>query len=160
MQHFIPQGYGKLINIMGRGDKKPASMQNAYSSTKAWVRSFTIALADEYKTSGVGVYAFNPGMMTTDMLTQLDAVVGFEHRLKAMPTIIRMWTVRPEVSAKKVVWLGSSETDGRTGLLSWQMNKVFMLKGALREGLRRLFRQSAPPVEVDINTIPSTLPEG
>lgn len=157
MQHFVPQGHGKLINILGRGDKKPTPLQNAYGSTKAWIRSFTTALAEEYEESGVGVYAYNPGMMATDLLTRLDAIEGFENRLKAMPTIIRMWTVPPETSAQKVVWLGSTATDGRTGLVSWQTNMGFMLKGALIEGLRRLFRRSAPSVEIEINSVPSAL---
>jgi len=57
MLHFVAQGSGKLINLLGHGYKGPVPWQNAYSASKAWVRSFTKALAEEYKDSGVGVFA-------------------------------------------------------------------------------------------------------
>ena len=44
-------------------------MQNGYASSKSWMRTFTLSLAKEYAKSGVGVFAFNPGMMSTDFLT-------------------------------------------------------------------------------------------
>ena len=31
MQHFVAQGRGKLINLVGRGDRKPTPLQNAYA---------------------------------------------------------------------------------------------------------------------------------
>ena len=55
MRHFLEGGGGKLINILGRGERGPQPMQNAYASSKAWIKSFTLALAEEYKDSGVGV---------------------------------------------------------------------------------------------------------
>ena len=67
MRHFLPRKSGKLINILGAGSKKPAPNQNAYGSSKAWMRVFTLALAKEYKDSGVGVYALQPGLMDTDL---------------------------------------------------------------------------------------------
>lgn len=59
---------GKLINLMGRGDKEPVPYQNAYASSKAWVRNFTLALAREYAKTGIGIFAFNPGLVDTDLL--------------------------------------------------------------------------------------------
>ena len=42
LQHFLAQGTGgKLINLLGRGDTTPVAFQNAYASSKAWVRNFT-----------------------------------------------------------------------------------------------------------------------
>ena len=83
MQHFLGQGRGKLINMLGRGDHKPVPMQNAYAPSKTWVRSFTLALAKEYKKSGVGVFAFNPGLVDTDMLRQIEVVPGHEEDFRA-----------------------------------------------------------------------------
>ena len=78
---FLPAGKGKLINVLGRGsDGKPTAMQNAYAATKSWERVFTMAMAKEYKESGVGIFAINPGMMSTEMLTDLTAVSGYEKR--------------------------------------------------------------------------------
>jgi len=159
LRAFLPEGRGKLINILGRGaDGKPAEMQNGYAASKTWERSFTLGLAKEYKDSGVGIYAINPGMMTTDFLTDLTAVSGYEGRLKAMPTIIRMWAVPPEAPAQRVVWLASSATDGKTALVLNQMGAGKMLGGALREGWRRLLRRPAPPADVKIALIPAALP--
>ena len=73
MQHFVGQGQGKLINIFGRGDTGPQPFQNAYASSKYWVSSFTRALAKEYKDSGVEVIGYNPGLVITDLLTDVEA---------------------------------------------------------------------------------------
>lgn len=155
LRAFLPQGRGKLINILGRGsDGKPAPLQNGYAASKAWVRSFTLGLAQEYKDTGVGIFAINPGMMVTDFLTDLQAVSGYEDRLKVMPTIIRMWASEPEAPARRVIWLASSATDGKTGLAPSTMGPAQMLGGALREGLRR----PAPAVAMKVATIPAALP--
>ncbi len=159
LRAFLPERRGKLINILGRGaDGRPVPLQNGYAASKAWVRSFTLGLAQEYKDSGIGIYALNPGMMTTDFLTDLQAVSGYEGRLKAMPTIIRMWATPPEAPAQRVIWLASSATDGKTGLLLTAMGPVQMLGGALREGLRRLLRRPAPLVDMEVTVIPAALP--
>ena len=73
MKRFAAQGSGKLINLLGRGADKPVPFQNAYAASKTWVRSFSKSLAQEYKASGAGVYLFNPGLVLTDMLTDVEA---------------------------------------------------------------------------------------
>ena len=40
MRIFQAQGSGKLINLVGRGYNGPVPWQNAYGSSKSWVRSF------------------------------------------------------------------------------------------------------------------------
>lgn len=159
LRAFLPQGRGKLINILGRGsDGRPAALQNGYAASKAWARSFTLGLAAEYRDTGVGIFGFNPGMMRTDLLTDLQAVSGYEGRLKVMPTIIRMWATEPEAPARKVVWLASAATDGKTGLVLSQMGPIQMLGGALREGLRRLLRRPASQADIQVAVIPAALP--
>ncbi len=159
LRAFLAEGRGKLINILGRGsDGRPAPMQNGYAATKAWEHSFTKALADEYREAGVGIYAINPGMMRTDFLTDLTAVSGYEKRLNGLPTIIRMWAVPPEVPARRVAWLASSATDGKTGLILNEMGPMQMAGGALREGFRRLTGRPAPPVDMKVTVIPAALP--
>ena len=116
MRRFLAQGSGKLINLYGLGSEKPAPMQNAYGSSKVWILWFTRALAAETKGSGVEVLAFNPGLMTTELLTDVEVVAGHEDALKPVATVIRMWGKPPEVAAEKAVWLASSATDGRSGL--------------------------------------------
>ncbi len=153
MMHFLQQGSGKLINILGRGYEGPVPYQNAYASSKAWVRSFTASLAKETKGSGVGVYAFNPGMVLTELLTDVDVIAGSEPLLKSFPTVVRMWAKPPEIPAQKAVWIASSATDGRTGLLISLFSPLTALQGALKEGFRALIRRPANGPEIKLRTI-------
>ncbi len=154
MEEFLPRGRGKLINVTGRGAREPVPFQSGYASSKAWVRNFTLALAKEYQGTGVGVFLSSPGMMTTDMLTQVEVVRGYESKLKAMPTILRMWAKPPEVSAERVVWLASAATDGRTGIDVRTMTPLSMVGGMIGEGLRRLTGRHGPEIGMDLKSIP------
>ena len=136
MDHFVKQGFGKLINITGRGDTAPVPMQNAYASSKIWIRWFSRALAKETHGKGVEVILLNPGMMTTDLLTRVEVVAGHEQALKVLPMVIRMLAVPPEFSAARAVQLASSQTDGRTGLEVHATGPLHLLLQAAREGLR------------------------
>jgi len=156
MRHFVPRKSGKLVNILGAGSKKPAPNQNAYGSTKAWIRVFTLALAEEYKNSGVGVFALQPGLMDTDLLTAIVTFESHEKRLRSfMPFLIRAAGKKPEVAARKVLWLASSATDGKTGLDVSVSPPFAFLFGFLREGLRTMFRLPTPPIEMKIKIIHS-----
>lgn len=154
MKHFMGQGHGKLINLLGFGAKGAAPYQNVYGSSKAWVRRFTQSLAEETKDSGVGVFAFSPGMVLTDLLTHVEVIQGSEMRLKNFPAVLRILAKPPEAVTEKAVWLASSATDGKTGLEIFTASSRKMMLGALREGIRALLRQPAPPVEMNMNVIP------
>jgi glucose 1-dehydrogenase len=155
LDHFMAQRSGKLINILGHGYNRPVPWQNAYGASKAWVRSFTKALAEEAKDSPIGVFAFNPGLVLTDLLTDVSVIAGSEQQLKIFPTIVRMWAKPPEIPAKKVVWLASPATDGKTGLLVSLFSPGVMLRGALKEGLRILMKRPAQDLGVEIKVIPA-----
>jgi len=157
LRHLLPKHSGKLINLVGRGEKGPVKFQNAYASSKAWVRSFTLALAQEYKSSGVGVYVFNPGLVDTDLLRQLQAVQGYEKKLKPLETVIRLWANPPEVPAQKALWLASAATDGKTGLYVNVLDRSRLIKGIVREAQRRLTRRPAPDTSLQISVVPSAL---
>lgn len=156
LRHFLPRKSGKLINILGVGSKKPVPNQNAYGSTKAWIRVFTLALAAESKGSGVGVYALQPGLMDTDLLTELVTFQKHEQQLRNfMPFLIRAGGKKPEVAARKALWLASSATDGRTGIDAHVGSSLGFMAGFLREGLRNLLHLPARPVEMNVQVIPS-----
>ena len=156
MRHFLPRKAGKLINILGAGATGPVANQNAYGSTKTWIRVFTLALAKEYKDSGVGVYALQPGLMDTALLTEIITFEPYEKRLRSfMPFLVRAASNPPEVPARKALWLASSATDGKTGLDVRVGSRFAFLFGFLGEGLRRLFRRPARPVELNVKIIPS-----
>lgn len=153
LRGFLLQGRGKLINVLGRGDKHPVPLQNAYASSKTWVRNFTLALAEEYKDSGVGVFAFKPGLVDTDMMRKVNVVSGYEQRIKGLTTVMRMWGKSPEVPAQKAVWIASDETDGKTGLVISVFNRKTMLAGILNELWNRMRRKPYSPLELEIITI-------
>ena len=154
VQQFLAQGSGgKLINLLGRGDKTPVAFQNAYGSSKAWVRNFTLALAKEQKKSGIGIFAFNPGLVETDLLYKVEVVKGYEKQLKGFGAIIRLWANPPAVPAERVVWLASSATDGKTGLEVQILTPRKQLAGALRELRRLLKREPARDTSVNVKLV-------
>lgn len=153
LRYFLSKKSGKLINILGQGEQGPAPNQIAYGSSKAWERAFTLALAKENQGSGVGIFAFNPGLMETEFLTQVSAVEGYTERLKIFPTIIRLLGNPPEVPARKMVWLASSATDGKTGLLV-RMSRVEMMGKALGRSIQRLVGRGQANPELEIHEVP------
>lgn len=154
MRHFLMRRTGKLINILGAGERgDPLPMQNAYGPSKVWIRSFTTGLAKEYADSGIGIFAYSPGLIFTEMTQQIEVVEGYQERIGVFETVLRMWGNPPEVPAARAVQIGSSRTDGKTGLVIRQLGLPRILKGLLQEGVRRLLRQQAPPVALDIQTV-------
>ena len=155
--YFLPRRAGKLINILGRGDTGGAvPMQNGYASSKSWMRTFTLS-------SGQGIFQergrhlrLQPGHDVNRFPdTRVEAVAGYEDRLKVMPTIIRMWSNPPEVPARRAVWLASPATDGKTGLEINEVGRAGYLTGALREGLRRMTGRRAPEGTFEVITVPA-----
>ena len=72
-----------------------------------------------------------------------------------MPFLIRAGGKKPEVAARKALWLASSATDGKTGLDVSVGSTFAFLLGFLREGLRMLFHLPVRPVEMKVKVIPS-----
>lgn len=156
MRHFLPRKAGKLINILGAGSTKPAPNQNAYGSTKTWIRVFTLALASEYKDSGVGVFALQPGLMDTDLLTNVVTFAPYEKRMRDfMPFLVRAGGKKPEMAARKALWLASSATDGKSGIDARAGSRISVMFGFMREGLRGLLHLPVRKVEMNVTVIPS-----
>jgi NAD(P)-dependent dehydrogenase (short-subunit alcohol dehydrogenase family) len=154
VRQFLGQGGGKLINLLGRGDDKPVAFQNAYSSSKAWVRWFTLSLAKEYKEyPGIGVYAFNPGLVDTDLLRKIDVIEGFESKVTPLSTVIRLWANPPSVPAEKAVWLASAATDSQTGLRVNILSRRKLFGGIFREAGRWITRRPAPDTSLTIHSV-------
>jgi glucose 1-dehydrogenase len=155
LQHFLAQGTGgKLINLLGRGDSGPVAFQNAYAASKAWVRNFTLALAKEYKKTGIGIYAFQPGLVETDLLRKVEAVQGYERKLRIFSIIIRIWANPPSVPAEKAVWLASAATDGKSGLVVRVLTPGKQFSGLLGEMSRILLLRPARDTSIQIKIVP------
>lgn len=155
LRSMVPRRTGKVINLLGRGYNEPkgVKLQNAYAASKAWVASFTRALAEEYKDSGVEVFAFNPGLVDSDMVRHVEAVKGYEGRLKPLEMVLRLWSNPPEIPAEKALWLASSATDGKSGLVVDVLGKRQLLNGIMREGIRHLSRKPAPDTSLTIRIV-------
>ncbi len=156
MLHFLERGQGKLINLLGRGDSGPVPYQNGYASSKAWIKNFTRALAKEYRTyPRIGVFAFNPGLVDTDLLRRPQAIGGYEKKMAPLKTVIRLWADSPEVPAARALWLASPATDGKTGLVINVLGLRRITMGLIREVGRRLTGRGQP-VSLDIRSVPSS----
>ena len=57
---------GKIMNVASTAAFQPGPLMAVYYATKAYVLSFTEAIADELRTSGVGVTCFCPGATLTE----------------------------------------------------------------------------------------------
>ncbi|MBP8949732.1 MAG: SDR family oxidoreductase [Candidatus Promineofilum sp.] len=153
LRYMLPVRRGKLINLLGRSRRKGVKYQNAYTASKAWMASFTSALAAENEDSGVGIFAFNPGLVDTDMLRRVDVVEGYEAKVKPLATVLRLWGNQPDLPAQKALWLASGATDGKTGLSVRVLTPGAALLGLLREGGRRLTGRPAPDTALTIRPV-------
>ncbi len=155
LKHMLPNNSGKLINLVGRGAEGPVPFQNAYASSKIWVHSFTQSLAREYSKSGISINAFNPGLVLTDMTSQVEVCPGFEEKVKPLNTILRVLGNPPAVPARKALWLASSATDGKTGLYVNMLNPITITHGVMGELGRRISGKPSPIPEIQIRSTES-----
>jgi glucose 1-dehydrogenase len=153
MRYFVPQKSGKLINLLGRGDNGSIPLQNAYSSSKVWVRNFTKALAKEYDKSGVDVFAFNPGLVRTEMLSNVHALNGYEDRMDPLRFIAMLWGNDADVPAQKALWLASPATDGKGGLQVTVLTTWFMLSRLLALPFGRFSKKPNELMELNITSV-------
>jgi NAD(P)-dependent dehydrogenase (short-subunit alcohol dehydrogenase family) len=153
MRYFLAQKSGKLINLLGRGDTGSIALQNAYSSSKVWVRNFTKSLAAEYKNSGVDIFGFNPGLVKTDMLSNVHAVMGYEDKMTPLRFVAMLWGNEADVPAEKALWLASSATDGRSGLFVTVLTKWMMLSRLAALPFNYYFDRSTKLLDLNITSV-------
>jgi short-subunit dehydrogenase len=63
---MVDRGEGKILNLSSIASKSPGPWQSVYHGTKAFVQSFTEAVREEVKYSGVTITALLPGVTDTD----------------------------------------------------------------------------------------------
>ncbi|MCC2031767.1 SDR family NAD(P)-dependent oxidoreductase [Microbacterium allomyrinae] len=78
LPEMVADGRGVLVGIASTAAYQPCPSMAVYGATKAFVLSFTEALAFETKGSGLGVLAVSPGATRTEFfdITGGDAAVG------------------------------------------------------------------------------------
>ncbi|SDC51613.1 3-ketoacyl-ACP reductase [Paraburkholderia lycopersici] len=108
---MIERGFGRVINISSVNGQKGQFGQTNYSTAKAGIHGFTMALAQEVATKGVTVNTVSPGYIGTDMVKAVKPEV--------LSKIIDSIPVRrlgePHEIASIVAWLASDEAGFSTG---------------------------------------------
>ena len=120
---MVERGWGRIINISSVNGQKGQFGQTNYSTAKAGIHGFTMALAQEVATKGVTVNTVSPGYIGTDMVKSI--------RPDVLEKIVATIPVRrlgaPEEIASIVAWLASEESGFATGA-------DFSLNGGLHMG--------------------------
>jgi short-subunit dehydrogenase len=72
LQDMVSRGEGKILNLSSIASKSPGPYQSVYHGTKAFVQSFTEAINNEVKDTGVTITALLPGATDTDFFNKAD----------------------------------------------------------------------------------------
>jgi acetoacetyl-CoA reductase len=108
---MLAKRWGRIINISSVNGQKGQFGQANYSTAKAGIHGFTMALAQEVASKGVTVNTISPGYIGTSMVRAirpdvLEKIVG---------TIPVKRLGEPEEIASMVAWLASEESGFATG---------------------------------------------
>lgn len=113
---------GKIINAASIAAHEGYAMLGAYCSTKFAVRALTQAAAREFASEGITVNAYCPGVVGTDMWTEIDArfavLTGAEKGAtydKFVGSIALGRAETPEDVARLVSYLAGPDSDYMTG---------------------------------------------
>ena len=120
---MLDRGWGRIINISSVNGQKGQFGQTNYSTAKAGIHGFTMALALEVASKGVTVNTVSPGYIGTDMVRAMKSEV-LEKIVATIP-VGRLGT--PEEIASMVAWLASDDAAFSTGA-------DFSLNGGLHMG--------------------------
>ncbi len=82
---MLERGGGRIVNIASRLGQMGIAETAAYSAAKAGVIGLTRALAREFGPRGIRINAVAPGMVVTDMTTDLAETDEGRRRLRDMP---------------------------------------------------------------------------
>ena len=69
---MIKKGRGRILNLSSVASKAPGPLNSVYHGTKAFVQSFTQAIATEVKDQGITITALLPGATDTDFFNKAD----------------------------------------------------------------------------------------
>lgn len=108
---MLDRGFGRIINISSMNGQRGQFGQTNYSTAKAGMHGFTMALAQEVASKGVTVNTVSPGYVGTEMVRAIrDDVLA-----KIVATIPVKRLGEPEEIASIIAWLASGESGFTTG---------------------------------------------
>ena len=120
---MLSREWGRIINISSVNGQKGQFGQTNYSTAKAGIHGFTMALAQELASKGITVNTVSPGYIGTDMVKAIRPDV-LEKIVATIP-VKRLGT--PEEIGSIVCWLASDDAGFSTGA-------DFSLNGGLHMG--------------------------
>ena len=123
IEDMVERQWGRIINISSVNGQKGQFGQANYSTAKAGIHGFTMALAQEVAAKGVTVNTVSPGYIGTDMVRAIRPDVL--DKIVATIPVKRLGT--PEEIGAMVVWLASEDAGFATGA-------DFSLNGGLHMG--------------------------
>ncbi len=111
IEGMVERGWGRIINISSVNGQKGQFGQTNYSTAKAGIHGFSMALALEVANRGVTVNTVSPGYIGTDMVRAVKPEV-LEKIVGAIP-VKRLG--EPSEIASMVSWLASDDAAFATG---------------------------------------------
>jgi len=120
---MLEAGWGRIVNISSVNGQKGQFGQTNYSTAKAGIHGFTMALAQEVAAKGITVNTVSPGYIGTDMVRAIRQDVL--DKIVATIPVKRLGT--PDEIGAMVVWLASDDAGFATGA-------DFSLNGGLHMG--------------------------
>jgi len=120
---MIDNGWGRIINISSVNGQKGQFGQTNYSTAKAGLHGFTMALSQEVASKGVTVNTVSPGYIATDMVKAIREDV-LEKIIGTIP-VKRLGT--PDEIASICAWIASDDGAFSTGA-------DFSLNGGIHTG--------------------------
>lgn len=123
IEHFLPQGHGRIINIASVGGRIQHRGLTVYNAAKSGVIGFTRNLAHEYALRGINVLGVAPGLMINPLLRDILANASDEQSLaakgsmlEAVDKYIQLGRVSlPEEVANMVAYLSTEAADYMCG---------------------------------------------
>ncbi len=123
-QRFLPdmlvRGDGRIVNIASVAGFQPIPYLTLYAATKAFVLSFSEALAEELGGSGVTVTAVCPGLTATDMLADVGE---FNTIVERLPSI--MISAPEDVARETFEACMGGEVVRVPGVVYWALSGIF-----------------------------------
>lgn len=107
LQDMLTAGKGRILNVGSTAGMVPGPLHATYHATKAFVNSFSQAIASEVKKTGITVTALAPGTVATGFFEKADmggfrspkqmatpesiARIGYEAMMKGRLFVINDW---------------------------------------------------------------------
>ena len=132
---MVPNGRGYLLNVSSVASFQPGPGSTVYSATKAYVTSFTEALHEELRGTGVRVTALCPGFTRTEF----SDVSGTNSISSQVPNF---------------AWLEATDV-AREGLRAVTRGKALCIPGALYNGVSAFSGASPRALVRRITSLPS-----